>query len=426
MYRMLVVDDEEIITNSLVSLIQNTLDNVDVYPAYSGTEAIEYMSRAGFDLVLTDIQMPGMSGIELISRVREFYPQCRVIFLSGYDDFEYAYQAVQFHAERYILKNEGDEVILKTIRNTLEEIEAEAEKNEILNRAREHILRCAPVLKREIIWKMLHTAFAYPEKSDNSFVQLDIMIRAEEPVVLLAARIDDPAASDTPTAVDMVVRSFLEENLCCECCMAENSAIIWIIQAKAGASVQQAVSIVRGSAERLQRVCAQSLSGSVSFVLDTAPAEWNILLKRIEKIRSAMESFQESPGRMAFVYLDYLEQRTEGESGTRDDQLIRYVNRYIADHLHQDLSLVTLSEKVGLNPSYLSRRYKELTSQNLSDVITHQRLDRAKKLLEEDNQKINQIAEQVGYYSATNFIRVFKKTYCMTPQEWRSRKGNKP
>lgn len=106
---------------------------------------------------------------------------------------------------------------------------------------------------------------------------------------------------------------------------------------------------------------------------------------------------------------------------TRDDILVQNVNEYIAAHLQEDLSLVALSEKVYLNPSYLSRRYKEVSGQNLSDVITQMRLARAMELLREDKWKVSAIAEQVGYLSATHFIRVFKKATGLTPQEWRSR-----
>ena len=97
MYRILIVDDEATITDSLVNLVQTSLKQVDVYPAYSAKQARAYLQRAGFDILITDIQMPGMNGIELLEKVNQLLPQCRTLFLSGPEDFDYAYQAMKLY-----------------------------------------------------------------------------------------------------------------------------------------------------------------------------------------------------------------------------------------------------------------------------------------------------------------------------------------
>lgn len=96
---------------------------------------------------------------------------------------------------------------------------------------------------------------------------------------------------------------------------------------------------------------------------------------------------------------------------------------YITGHLNSDLSLVTLSEKVYLNPSYLSRRFKELTGKTLSDAITEERISGAKFMLKEEGHKIGKIASLVGYESAAHFTRIFKKNTGLTPQEYRDKKA---
>ncbi len=84
MYRLLIVDDEEIITDSLYDVFCSLLpDELDVCKAYSGTEAIEWMSRTRIDIVLTDISMPGLNGLELIERIQGYWPRCKVIFFNG-------------------------------------------------------------------------------------------------------------------------------------------------------------------------------------------------------------------------------------------------------------------------------------------------------------------------------------------------------
>ena len=103
----------------------------------------------------------------------------------------------------------------------------------------------------------------------------------------------------------------------------------------------------------------------------------------------------------------------------KSDAFVRNVDKYIQKHLGDDLSLVTLSEKVYLNPSYLSRRYKELTGKNITDTITEARMTRAAQLLDDEQFKVRNVAEMVGFASAAHFSRVFKKHTGMTPQEYR-------
>jgi two-component system response regulator YesN len=83
------------------------------------------------------------------------------------------------------------------------------------------------------------------------------------------------------------------------------------------------------------------------------------------------------------------------------------------------VSLVKLAELVYLNPAYLSRVYKQITGTNISDYIYNTRLSKAKKILRESNSKVQEIALAVGFESVAYFIRSFKKSTGMTPQEYR-------
>jgi two-component system, response regulator YesN len=103
----------------------------------------------------------------------------------------------------------------------------------------------------------------------------------------------------------------------------------------------------------------------------------------------------------------------------RDNLLICSIHEYIKQNLDKDVSLVKLAEVVYLNPSYLSRIYKQITGVNLSDYIYSIRLNKAKKMLKDSNLRVHDIASAVGFESAAYFIRSFKKSIGMTPQEYR-------
>lgn len=97
------------------------------------------------------------------------------------------------------------------------------------------------------------------------------------------------------------------------------------------------------------------------------------------------------------------------------------LHQYIAEHLSEDLTLTTLAAQVYLNPVYLSRVYRQSTGQKLSEYVLTCRIAEAQKLLCNQNIKINEIAQRVGFDSAAHFSRVFKKQTSFTPAEYREK-----
>ena len=96
MYRLLIVDDEIDNVYWLEEMFQYDLkEELEVHTAVSGKEALELLNRIRFDVVLTDIKMPGMTGMELYDRIRENWPACKVIFLTAYPQFEDIYRVAR-------------------------------------------------------------------------------------------------------------------------------------------------------------------------------------------------------------------------------------------------------------------------------------------------------------------------------------------
>ncbi len=105
MYRLLIVDDESVIRNGLVSLIQwDSIGFTVVGEAANGLEAIDRIESLSPHVVITDVKMPGASGVELAKYVHENKPDIKVIILTGYADFEYARFALKYNVFDFLLK----------------------------------------------------------------------------------------------------------------------------------------------------------------------------------------------------------------------------------------------------------------------------------------------------------------------------------
>ena len=133
MYRLLIVDDEIDNVYWLEEMFQYDLkEELEVHTAVSGKEALELLNRIRFDVVLTDIKMPGMTGMELYDRIRENWPACKVIFLTAYPQFEDIYRVSQDKDVKYILKSEEEKVIKATVEEAFEELRQMTRRKEEL------------------------------------------------------------------------------------------------------------------------------------------------------------------------------------------------------------------------------------------------------------------------------------------------------
>lgn len=129
MYKIVIADDEKMIRDGLLSLDWNSHDMEVVGVAKNGVETQEIIDGQVFDVLLTDIRMPGISGLELAKILKENNPSAKTILLSGYGEFSYAQQAIALGVHGYILKPSTPEEILTTVKQACESIEQEKQKN---------------------------------------------------------------------------------------------------------------------------------------------------------------------------------------------------------------------------------------------------------------------------------------------------------
>ena len=128
MIEVLLVDDEAYVTESLERTIPWTALGVDhVWRAASGYEAMRLLEEQSIDIVVTDIRMPGMDGLQLLEQIGERWPHIRAILLTGHSDFEYAKRALQLQACNYLLKPVDDGELIAAATSAIEALKDEWE-----------------------------------------------------------------------------------------------------------------------------------------------------------------------------------------------------------------------------------------------------------------------------------------------------------
>lgn len=132
MAKLLVVDDEEIIRRGIIAKLgQCRFAFERIAEAAGAREALAALTNERFDIVITDIRMPHMDGIELISTIRRLDIKTRVVIVSGFAEFEYAKRAIQLGVDAYLLKPIGETDLAETMGRVLEALEKDSRLSEI-------------------------------------------------------------------------------------------------------------------------------------------------------------------------------------------------------------------------------------------------------------------------------------------------------
>lgn len=119
---VVIAEDEPLILNNIAKKVENSAECFKViHKASNGMEVLEFLKKQLPDILITDIEMPGMNGLQLISEVTACFPSVRIIILSGYNNFEYARAAMHYGVKEYLLKP----VVQSDLNNVLSKLEEE-------------------------------------------------------------------------------------------------------------------------------------------------------------------------------------------------------------------------------------------------------------------------------------------------------------
>jgi two-component system response regulator YesN len=424
MFNLLVVDDEPMICKGVAALLSNSdIPLTEIFIAHNGFEALDYIRLEKIDLVLTDIQMEQMNGIELIETIFEENPNIPVIVLSAHGEFEYAQKALRFGVKEYIVKPINPVELIRVTKLLL--LERETRLRSLTDVTINHKFSLEELSsKRNYILNELVTEGIDESEMDEVFSYLGY--RFDGPYYcMLVIKLDLTKAG----LLEHEITSFRDRNLLkyaslnvIEETLNKWESIVFYSGSNTITIVLQFSEEEMNSATRLNQrtMMAQLLHNHLITFLKMKSV---IGISRIKKgMKSWLEIYKEAKEAIHWseVHKDhhvfYIEDF--GKQEVDNNSLIQSTIQYIDKNYRQKgLKLQDIADSVYLSPSYLSYLFKKMVGSNLWDYVTKLRMEEGKRLILTTDKRRYEISDEIGYESPEHFSKIFKKHFGMNPSE---------
>ena len=294
---LLIIDDELEILDSLRDMFKYEVsEDIDVYTANSARKAIELLDRIKFDVVMTDIRMPGMNGIELFRVIKNNWPKCRVIFLTGYKEFDYLYEINEYKDVRYLLKSEEDSVIIQTVLEAFSEIRSMMTENFVSPADVMRQDKAQMWLRKEYINQVIYSK-STPDNLQQQISDFNIPINVTLPMLAFLFHLDNITSDELlgreyELYEDLfrIVQHFMPSKVQAYIHFTANAYGLLIMQPKDLADAltpgwDRLFHISFGALEYIQENFKETLSKSVSFVTSSKPCMLDQLAEHYEQLK---------------------------------------------------------------------------------------------------------------------------------------------
>lgn len=286
--RILLVDDMPIIVDGLKALIQDFAEEAgnewDIRTATSGRSALRLLRNCSADIVITDIRMPKVDGLDLLRWIKRETPQAKVVVLTGYDNFEYAKAAVSNGAFDYILKVEGDSRILEVVDAAAQAIRQELSQKHLHETMRRQFNHARPELLQELLREL---AAGRKLKKEELGEELRLLEAPFDPIYglfLALVRIDfrSPKLNrwEQPFGMIATLEQVLNRPIYQTIVRLADNRLLWFIQETDGIHRK-----LDSALEDVKYILEHSYSLDISLAMTDKPVAWPNIAARAENLR---------------------------------------------------------------------------------------------------------------------------------------------
>lgn len=392
--KLLIVDDEMYIRNSLKNGFDwASLGFNEVLDAARVSEALEIVDKNKIDVIITDIKMPKLSGIDLIKEMSSRSPETKIIIISGYDKFEYAQSALKYGVADYLLKPARIEDVVESVKKAVEMLYQNLPA------------KYKNVLIKDFLCNLIFKRIPHPEYVEKAVDEYDLDILSGEyvPAVFSYGKREglDVELDDIINTVTSYMKNRAETII-----FDDNRGHIVMILGNPG------------SKEDVSKLC-EDCCEFVSRYFDFTDFEC-VIGRGSNKVAELASIYSEAvqiadrfvlSGNVRVIFASDIE-------NVKIYNIVYMAKKYVCEHIEQNITIQMISDMIHITPGYFSSIFRKATGESFVKYVNMQKIEKAKKLLEIWDKPVAEIADEIGF-DVKYFNRVFKKYTQLTPSEYR-------
>ncbi|TBL80616.1 response regulator transcription factor [Paenibacillus thalictri] len=405
MNKIVIVEDNQITKMGLCENIAWHEHGIEVLAAVdNGEEALELFERQAPDVVISDIVMPLMDGLEMAEHIRISHPDTGIVFLSAHDDFEFARKAIRLGAADYVTKPIDYGYLLDVVKKLLKR----------RNERRDHGGGGLPGSYMQ-------------EQGDGTGITGEWSRGGERPV-LAAGSIGYGGGDAADYAAGPAIGPASSVAQIAELPARFEEELPKLIragnEAAAVALLGELDAILRASSSHLDytlSVFFELLCKCIRIVAELGVDREAAFPPRPELFQQLRQAAAENKLQS---WLEHMAKRLCAEIAglgvPNSRQLVQQAVEWVqSSYAREDLGLNLIAREIGLSPSYLSSMFKKEMKQNLSEYIVKLRIEKAQEHLRHTDLKMYEVALKVGFSNPYYFSACFKNHTGMTPNEYK-------
>lgn len=413
MYKVFLVEDEILVR-------ERVRDNIDweshgfifAGEASNGQMALPLIQEIKPDILITDIRMQFMDGLELSKIIKNTMSWIKIIILSGYDEFVYAKEAIAINVNEYLLKPISAADLVKALKDIAIQID-----NEKIEKQKQELIQEKLENSRQIMWERylndLATGIVPAEdaikKADDFGVDIISKYYCAQIILLGSA----PLALNQMEYLEYLrAEAIINEEL------GSNQDII-----KYKENIKKIILILKGNnKEELEMNCNILARSIKSRIEKNTSCCLTISIGSIrETVGGIAESIKDAEAAISLYSIS--DKNTIIDIESKYGSVIYKAKKFICDNYSEYwVSLNSVADHVNVSPNHFSSIFSQETGVTFSEYLTNVRIIKAKELLKATNMKAIDIAFSVGYNDSHYFSNVFKKIVGCTPTDFRDNK----
>lgn len=373
-YRVVIVDDESYIADSTAILLESENEwEMEIQVFYSARQALKRIQGQKTDILIADIRMPEMDGLQLMDAVGRIWPMCQIILLTAHAQFDYVYQAIRQSSVDYVLKHDGYSALRAAVERAVARLNTSNLQQRLLMEAKAQAQAALPWLQREFFLELAHGVRYQAQDIARAREELNLPIDVEKPAYPLMLFIHQPAGSEAllertqrMSAIALAAGSFLPQDARVATMQVDSRCLLWFWQFSEEISPAK----LEGMLEGIQAMVQSQLDTVISFVYSAHGVDWTRYEQVFNRL-SALMTMRVMGGEKMWLLCADLEPLLGGEH-QRVARAARWISAYRADDPNAQEELEGLLDQLRSMDSVHDMAYMHLYLQiamSLAQVI---------------------------------------------------------